>query len=233
MNLEDLIDVQNVTYHHMNTVYNSVLCRPKGVGKYPAVITLHGIFGLQEMDMRFASQLSREGYVVLAHGWQSKEKDPADREIVRGIESAIDFLMQYEKVDMEHLGLIGVCRGGSITMVTGAYVPIFKALVSFYGQSYYPYVSDKKPCSPIELVDSIQSPMLIIHGEEDTIFSVQESMDYCKALKSQEKIHQCKFYPEAEHGFFLEGHRNYHKHASEDAWTTLKCFFKDTLHQNK
>lgn len=223
------IEAKQVTYHSQDTAYHSVLCQPKESGKYPAVITIHGIFGLQEMDVRFASRLSAEGYVVLAHGWQSEDKDPADRDIVKGIESALKFLEQNEKVDAERVGLIGVCRGGSITMVTGGYVPAFKALISFYGQSYYPYTSDKKPNSPIDLVDRIQSPMLIIHGREDTIFSVQESMDYCQALEAKEKVYQCKFYAEAEHGFFLEGHRNYHRKAAEDAWVMLKDFLKDAL----
>lgn len=225
--------VESVSYHRMDTAYESVLCQPKEPGKYPAVITIHGIFGLQEMDVRFASRLSAEGYVVLAHGWQSKEQDPADEDIVKGIESALDFLKQNERVDAERISLIGVCRGGSITMVTGAYVPAFRVLVSFYGQSYYPFPSEKKPYSPIDLVDNIQSPMLIIHGEEDTIFSVQESMDYCHKLEMKGKVHQCKFYPEAEHGFFLEGHRNYHRQASEDAWMLLKKFLRDALSLEK
>lgn len=223
------VECYRVTYQHLSNMYHSVLCEPKQPGKYPAVITIHGIFGLLDMDIQFASRLSREGYVVLAHGWQSKEKDPADREIVKGIESAVAFLKQNERVDIENIGLIGVCRGGSITMVTGSYIPAFKALVSFYGQSYYPILSDKKPHSPIELVESIQAPMLIIHGKEDTIFSVQESLDYCKALEGHEKVYQSQIYPEAEHGFFLEGHRNYHRQASEDAWAILRNFLSDAL----
>jgi carboxymethylenebutenolidase len=109
-------------------------------------------------------------------------------------------------------------------MVSGAYIEDFKALVSFYGQAYYPVKDEKKPLSPIELIDRIKAPILLIHGKKDTIFSWEESKDYCEALARQNKIHDCKFYEEAGHGFFLEGHRNYHEVSAEDAWGVLKQF---------
>jgi carboxymethylenebutenolidase len=221
--------LDKVTYENGETTFSSVLCQPEGDGKYPAIITLHGIFGLQEMDARFPARLAADGYVVLAHGWQSREKDPSDSDIIKGIESAIQFLKQNEKVDSERVGLIGVCRGGSITMVAGAHIPELKALISFYGQAYYPVLNYKKPASPMDLIDKIQASILLIHGEADTIFSVQESIDYCKTLEERGKIHECKFYPGAEHGFFLQGHRNYFPEASEDAWVVLKNFLRSIL----
>lgn len=220
---------QEVTYLNDNTRFKSILCLPKESGNYPAVITIHGIFGLQEMDVRFASRLSGEGYVVLVHGWQSEESDPADRDIIKGIESAIEFLHEHKQVDNDRIGLVGVCRGGSIAMLTGIRLHQFKVLVSFYGQSKYPFLSEKKPYSPIDLVDKIQAKMLIIHGEEDSIFSVQESKDYCKALEKHGKNVQYKWYSAAEHGFFLEGHRNYQRKASENAWKILKDFLEESL----
>ena len=131
------VDVQNVSYESDGLRILSVLCTPKKAGRYPGIITVHGIFGLQEMDVQFAARLASKGYVVLVHGWQSRANDPADREIVNDIRTAVAYMRQKVMVDQDHLGMIGVCRGGSITMVTGAYIEDFKALVSFYGQSYY------------------------------------------------------------------------------------------------
>ncbi|GAB7386433.1 hypothetical protein BSNK01_02680 [Bacillaceae bacterium] len=220
------VQIEEVTYQDEATAYPSVLCRPQEKGPFPAVITLHGIFGLQEMDVRFAARLAAEGYIVLAHDWQAKENDPPDREIVRGIAAALRFLKQTDAVDRERIALIGVCRGGSIAMVSGAYLPEFKALVSFYGQAHYPSLDEKKPVSPIDLVERIQAPVLLIHGEADTIFSFEESLAYCRALKERGKPCECHVYPGAEHGFFLEGHRNYHREASAEAWNVLKRFLR-------
>jgi carboxymethylenebutenolidase len=219
--------VVHVNYKNENESFSSVLCEPEEAGKYPGIITIHGIYGLQEMDVNFAQRLSSQGYVVLAHGWQSNEKDPSDLSIVEGIKAAIQYLKHSTSVDQERMGLIGVCRGGSITMIAGASITDFKLLVSFYGQAYYPLVSEKNPVSPINLVDHIQAPMLLIHGEDDRIFDCQESVDYCAALESQGKVHECKLYPGAGHGFFLEGHRNYHKQAAEDSWIVLSRFLSN------
>ncbi|MFC4767733.1 dienelactone hydrolase family protein [Effusibacillus consociatus] len=223
------VHIENVTYESHGVTISSVLCYPKEKGMYPGIITLHGIFGLQEMDVRFPARLAGQGYVVLAHGWQSREKDPADNDIVNDIKTAASFLKRQEMVNGDRLGLIGVCRGGSITMVTGAHSDDFKALVSFYGQSYYPLKDEKKPVSPIELVDDLHAPILLIHGQRDTIFPWEESKDFCEALAKRNKVHECKFYPDAEHGFFLKGHRNYHEESAEDAWDLLGQFLRKNL----
>jgi carboxymethylenebutenolidase len=132
-------------------------------------------------------------------------------------------------VNPGRLGIIGVCRGGSITMITGAYISDFRALVSFYGQSYYPVNDEKKPDSPIDLVDRINTPILLFHGQRDTTFSWEETNSYCAALGQRNKVHECKFYPSAEHGFFLKGHRNYLEEAAEDAWKLLSQFLRNAF----
>jgi carboxymethylenebutenolidase len=218
----------NVTYSNEEITFSSVLCTPKASGTFPAIITIHGIFGLQEMDKLFAERLSEEGYIVLAHGWQSAETDPSDDDLVSGIYSALTFLKSLNGVDHK-FGLVGVCRGGSISMITGAKLQDFSMLVSFYGQSYYPMKNSKKPISPIQLTEHINSPILIIHGEEDTVFPFQESIDYANALQKLGKAHEIHTYPKAQHGFFLEGHRNYHEKASKEAWKVLKEFLKKHL----
>jgi len=219
------VEVSQVQY----STFRSALSQPVGSGNYPTILTIHGIYGLQEMDVHFTKRLASQGYVVLAHGWQSNEQDPADQDIVEGIRKAIAFLKQEEKALPDQVGLIGVCRGGSIAMIAAAHIKGLKASVSFYGQAYYPFLYNRKPVSPIDLVDQITQPMLLVHGEEDTIFAAQESVDYCSALKSRGKIGECKLYSGARHGFFLKGHRNYHQQASEEAWIVLSEFLKKHL----
>jgi carboxymethylenebutenolidase len=230
-NLQEVYNMpyERVAYSNSDTTFQSVLCKPEQPGKYPAIITIHGIFGLLDMDILLASRLRDMGYIVLAHDWQSKEDDPSDQNIVKGIRSAVEFLKGLDEVDENRLGLIGVCRGGSIAMIAGAHLNDFHMLVSFYGQSYYPVTDAKKPVSPIRLAEKIEAPILVIHGEADAVFSVQESIDYCRGLKQREKVYENKFYPGAKHGFFLEGHRNYHKEAAEDAWVTMRQFIKKYL----
>lgn len=220
------VTIDEVNYDTEGVRYASVLCTPKEKGNAPAVVTIHGIFGLQEMDVRFSARLASQGYVVLAHDWQSAGTDPADADIVKGLKGAADYLQSLEQVDERRLALVGVCRGGSIAMIGGAKLDTFSALASFYGQAYYPVTSKKKPQSPIDLTEQISAPMLVVHGEEDSIFSFRESLDYCRRLESLGKTVRQKLYSDAEHGFFLEGHRNYFYVAAEDAWGELEDFLK-------
>lgn len=223
------VQIQPVEYQNDSTLFQSVLCQPLQNEKYPTIVTLHGMFGLQEMDIHFAARLASKGFIVLTHGWQSAELDPADAHIVDGIESSVVFLKQRQKVDATRMGLIGVCRGGSIAMITGSYSNSFKTLVSFYGQSYYPHTNEQKPVSPIDRAEHIQNPILLIHGEQDTTFSYKESVDFCSKLEQHNKTYASQFFPDAEHGFFLKGHRNYNKKASEEAWVTLQKFLEQHI----
>src|SRR5690606_38201464 len=133
------VDVHKVTYHG----FSSVLSVPDHVSKppqnhdekYPAIVTIHGLFGLQEMDVRLTAQLASIGYVSVVHGWQTEEHDPADNDIISGIEKAIDYLCSLNYVDPNRIGLIGVCRGGSIAMISAAKIRRLKAITAFYGQA--------------------------------------------------------------------------------------------------
>ncbi|MEW9669035.1 dienelactone hydrolase family protein [Ammoniphilus sp. 3BR4] len=223
------VTLHQVNYQYEGTSFSSVLCLPEPPGQYPGIITVHGIFGLQDMDVNSAKRLAEQGYVVLVHGWQSGEHDPSDENIVNGIRQAIAFLKEEDRVISDQIGLIGVCRGGSIAMLASAYIEELKLAVSFYGQAYYPHLDEKKPISPIDLVDKVTKPMLLIHGEEDAIFDFQETLDFCVALESRGKVGECRLYPGAGHGFFLKGHRNYHEQASEDSWIVLSEFLRKYL----
>lgn len=222
---------EEVAYGSTGLRFDSVLARPDDDSTYPGLIVLHGLFGLQEMDVRFVERLAGHGYVVLLHGWQTTDRDPADDVVGRGVGMAVRWLAARDGVAREPFGLLGVCRGGSLAVISAAALQCFNRVVSFYGQAHYSGKSSlAKPVSPITLVDRIGAPLLAIHGERDSIFPASDSRDFCERLRAKGGSCELITHPEAEHGFFLEGHRNYHQEAAESIWPQLLDFLSRHRH---
>ncbi len=217
----------DVVYGSTGMRFESVFVRPDVPEPLPGLIVLHGLFGLQEMDIRFVERLAEHGYAVLLHGWQTTDRDPADDIVGRGVGMAVRWLAGQPGVADEPFGLIGVCRGGSLAVISAAALQCFSRVVSFYGQAHYAGKSTlAKPVSPITLVDRISAPLLAIHGERDTTFPASDSRDFCERLLAKGGSCELITHPDAEHGFFLEGHRNYHPDAAEEIWPRLLSFLE-------
>lgn len=213
-----------VSYADGGHRYESVLCEPGSASLLPAVIILHGLFGLQDMDSGFAARLAGEGYVTLVHGWQTEDPDPSDREIVSGVGAAAAWLSRRESVDADRLALIGICRGGTLALLSAASMDLFRAVVSLYGQARYPCHDQRRPVSPIDCLESINAPVLLVHGEADRTFPVEESRALARRLRALGKRHATGYFAGAGHGFLLEGHRNHDPVAAQQAWPVLLRF---------
>lgn len=46
------VEISDIRYENDAQHFSSVMCSPKEEGSYPAVVYIHGLFGLQEMDVR-------------------------------------------------------------------------------------------------------------------------------------------------------------------------------------
>ena len=53
--------------------------------------------------------------------------------------------------------------------------------------------------SPINFVEKIQSPVLLVHGRDDTIVLPESSIEFQRALKREGKDVEIKFYDEFAH----------------------------------
>jgi fermentation-respiration switch protein FrsA (DUF1100 family) len=92
--------------------------------KYPAVVVPHPNGGVKEQVAGlYAQRLAESGYITIAadaayqgaSGGQPRNVDkPANRiEDIRGI---ADFITQYKGVDVNRLGVLGICGGGGYTL---------------------------------------------------------------------------------------------------------------------
>lgn len=125
----------------------------KPAGKVPAILCLHQTINIGKdepaglgtnVDLQYALQLARRGYVTLAPDYPSfgeyaETFDPKEgygsgtmRAIYDNIR-AIDLLQSLPEVDPERIGCIGHSLGGHNTMFTAAFDRRIKALVSNCG----------------------------------------------------------------------------------------------------
>lgn len=92
--------------------------------KYPAIVVAHPNGGVKEQVAGlYAQRLAENGYITIAadasyqgaSGGEPRHTDkPANRE--EDIHGMIDFISQYPGVDVERLGVLGICGGGGYTI---------------------------------------------------------------------------------------------------------------------
>lgn len=178
--------------------YASYLAYPEEEGTYPGIVLIHSFNGMEQGYRDMTDAFAAEGFVVLAVGWQTFERGPSDELMEQLMLDSIDFLSAREDVDAEKLGLTGFCAGGRYTMLFMPQVEAFAAGVAWYG-----FPNNGDPTSPADLIDELDSPMLIIHGTDDRPSPITGIYEYATALGDVGKDFELKVYANEPHGFML------------------------------
>ncbi|SEB13432.1 Dipeptidyl aminopeptidase/acylaminoacyl peptidase [Thalassobacillus cyri] len=142
--------------------------------------------------------------------------------------NGLDYLLEaYDFIDGERLGLTGGSYGGFMTNWIVGHTDRFKAAVtqrcisnwiSFYGVSDIGYYFSEWQIqadlhdfeklwkhSPLAYVDNMETPLLIIHSENDLRCPIEQSEQLFIALKRQEKDTEFVRIPDADHNLSRTG----------------------------
>ena len=203
--------------------YESYLAAPAEAGSYPGIVLIHSFNGLEEGYRTMTDQLAAQGFVVLAVGWQTFEKSPADATVSQLLQDSVAFLTAREDVDSDRLGLTGFCAGGRYTMLFLPQMDAFKAGVAWYG---FPYSGETQPA---DLIDDLSAPMLIMHGTADKPSPIAEIYDYATALTEAGKTFELKVYYGEPHGFMLSEGQLRQDEVAQDAFEQMTSYFKRKL----
>lgn len=179
--------------------YESYLAYPEDEGIYPGIVLIHSFNGMEQGYRDMVDAFAAEGFVVLAVGWQTFERSPSDALVEQLLLDSIDFLSARDDVDPEKLGLTGFCAGGRYTMLFMPQVEAFAAGVAWYG-----FPNNGDPVTASDLVDDLESPMLIIHGTQDRPSPITDIYAYATALGDAGKDFELKVYANEPHGFMLQ-----------------------------
>ena len=144
--------------------------------------------------------------------------------IIEDIAAGAAYLRSMQEVDGSRIGVMGFSFGGLLTLMTIAQRPeLFAAAVEFSGPSNLVTLYrdtpgsrmllrfslgatlEEKPeayraASPVNFVERIKAPLLIIHGDADEMVPVSQGMEMAEALKNAKKEYEFKRIRAGDHG---------------------------------
>jgi carboxymethylenebutenolidase len=211
------------------------LSRPKAAGRHPGVIVIHENRGLTDHIQDVARRFAKEGFAALAPDLLSRAGGTASFPtsgdatkaiggltqdgVDRDLRSTFDHLRGLESVVRERVGVVGFCWGGANALRMATQVRELAGAVPFYGRNP----------SPLELVERIACPLLLIYGEDDP-FIMPGVPALEAALKRYGKPYEIKIYPGAKHAFHNDTNSDrYNPDAARDAWARTIALFKRNL----
>lgn len=145
------------------------------------------------------------------------------------IAAAVSYLHGLQQVDGLHIGIIGESFGGLAMLNLIAQQPdLFAAAVDFYGPTdlitWYRDTPGSRPLlmlglggtpeqkpdlyrafSPVNVVERIKIPLLIVHGDADESVPLSQASELVEALKKAHKEHEYVVIRGGDHGFFRKG----------------------------
>jgi len=204
---------------------------PDGPGPYPAVIILHGAGGWRDDYPALARTLADSGIAALALDYyhdaggapigsgEKLNKWPLWQNAVR---VAVRFLQTQPSVAGQKIGLLGYSRGAFLAVSVAGSSPDVHAVVDYYG-------GGGGGTSPVEEEVKGMPPLLILHGEDDSIVPVSFAHRLHDLMVENSRTVEMHIYPEAGHAFNLTGLPIYNEKASSDAFSHTIRFLREQL----
>jgi carboxymethylenebutenolidase len=226
---------------------DAYLAEPAKEGRFPAVIVIQEIFGVNIHIREVAERLAKEGYVAIApalfqrtapgfeagytpediqRGRAAKEQTKAE-EILSDIQAAIAYLRTLPNVQGDAIGSIGFCFGGHVVYLA-ATLPDIKATASFYGGGI-PTSTPGGGEATITRTPDIKNPIYAFFGTEDKGIPLEQTEQIEAELKKHRIPHTIFRYSGAEHGFFCNHRASYNAEAAADAWNHVLELFQKNL----
>jgi carboxymethylenebutenolidase len=210
----------------------------------PVVLVISEIFGVHEHIADVARRFARQGYFAVApelfvrqgdaqsYGEIAKliaevvSKTP-DAQVIGDLDATAAWAAQ-QGADAKRLGITGFCWGGRIVWLYAAHNPGLKAGVAWYGRLLGD-VSAINPKRAIDLVGSLQAPVLGLYGGQDpgiplaSVVAMQEALAGGSPAARRSKF---VVFPDAPHAFHADYRPSYRKAAADEGWALALNWFK-------
>ena len=222
------------------------MTRPAEEGRYPAVIVIQEIWGVNSHIQYVTDRLPAQGYVGLAPAMFHREgpmtiglheeTDSAfawmgnctDANMVADVRAAVEYLKAQPFVDPGKIGIVGFCFGGRVSYLAAASIPDIKATSVFYGGRILLPLGGDGP-SPLAQTANINSPVLGLFGEEDQNPSPDDVTTIAAELEKAGKTYEFHQYPGCGHGFHCNARSSYRPESARDAWGKTIAWFDQHL----
>lgn len=236
-NFED-IKLKRITYSSDGNELEGLIITPDDNGPHPLVIFIHGHNSVGAWENLYTGYLlQKAGFAVfipsmLGYGFGPKSKpDFCGPKTVKGILDGMTEVKKLNFINKDKIGVWGISRGAIVASLIATKNPELVKVVVLQSGAYdikKDYEWNKKPegikenmlaetdgtdtawteRSSLHLANSIESPVLILHGEDDTTIDVDQARMLDKALKDLNKEHQTVIIPNAGHFITPQTRRN-------------------------
>lgn len=218
----------------------------------PAIIVAHAWMGQDSFARQKAEALAELGYIGFVADMYGEGKTASNSEEARHLMlplfqdrallqkricAAFDVVHQHPGVDPSRIGAIGFCFGG-LTVIellrSGADI---KGAVSFHG--VLGNKVDSIEAKTVSIAKSIKGSLLMLHGSEDPLVSLDDILNIQKELSDAQVDWQMNIYSHTSHAFTNpQMHDKEHGLAfqplsSERAWWAMIHFFSERFSLEK
>jgi carboxymethylenebutenolidase len=219
------------------------VARPAGQTNLPVVLVIQEIFGVHEYIADTARRFAKAGYMAIAPELFARQGDPtkynamADlmREVVSKVPDAqvmadLDGVVAWARKnggDANKVGITGFCWGGRITWLYAAHSKSVKAGVAWYGR-LVGQASELNPKHPVDVVGSINGPVLGLYGGADTgipLDTVEKMKTALKDGSAAAKKSEFVVYDGAPHAFHADYRPRYRAEPAADGWKRCVDWF--------
>jgi carboxymethylenebutenolidase len=225
--------------------------RPVEGDAFPTMVLIHDVWGLSGHSLALAGDLASEGFAVLEIDLYrdlapQRIEDPgeqirslSDPQVLADLDAGADWLASQPTGRGQRIGVMGVCMGGTYTLLAACRSGRFAAAAAFYGILSYdtgmlrgPAGRDreKKPASPIEAAPDLRVPLLASFGREDGLVPDEDVDALEAALGTSGVAFEIDRYAGAGHAFLNKTRPEaFHAQASARAWARIVPFLHREL----
>jgi carboxymethylenebutenolidase len=192
-----------VAYPSGKETVHGVVCHPAEEGTFPAVVLVHGDFGLTDYVKDQAERLARRGYVVLAVDLYRGEA-PADLmdahimsrlpddQALADLRAAVDYLAGRSDVRGDRVGILGWELGGGYALDAAQHDGRLHAVVTCYGR----LTTDPNLLKPLGA-----SVFGIFAGKDEGISADTIAQFRAAMAKAGKRVAGIHVYPDCGNGF--------------------------------
>jgi carboxymethylenebutenolidase len=219
------VDAAMVQYDSGGVKIDAYVAKPKGGGKYPAVIVIHDNQGLNDPMREVAKQFAAAGFVAMAPDLASRLGPPkasgqamqtinqlSPNLTVQDLKAAFAYLQKDPEVDSAKISAVGFGWGGWRSFMLATSVPELYRAVVYSG------------ATPTQGFENVRAPVLGNYAQYD--FRVTGNAIWTeKTMHDAGKEFTYYVYPSVYHAFYSAGPQ-YNADAAKLAWTRTLDFLK-------
>jgi len=239
------IQSENVQYASQDgRQINAYYSRPVASGSRGGVVVIMEAFGLNDHIKDVARRFAEAGYLAIAPDMYTREGSPdegnmdsvfqtmlsvPDSQAIADLDGAAAFLRSQSDSNGK-VGAIGFCSGGRYTLMFGCKGANVNACIdSAGGFIIQDEHTEQRPVSPIDMIPTLQCPLLALFGEEDANPSPEHAARLQEELDKNGKTYGLVMYRNAGHAFFADYRPSYRAAPAQDMWHRTLQFYGQHL----